>query len=79
MTTMNRDWTKIAKLAGQHGITYPTNGRMDEFLTSLSEATGGNEPIGYCIWISPTKLAACAKRTAGSFPVYAAPRTSDEA
>jgi hypothetical protein len=31
------------------------------------------EPIGYCVWISPTKLAACAKRTSQSFPVYAAP------
>lgn len=31
------------------------------------------EPIGYCVWISPTKLAACGKRTSQSFPVYAAP------
>jgi hypothetical protein len=30
------------------------------------------KPIGYCIWISPTKLAACASRTPNSFPVYGA-------
>lgn len=28
------------------------------------------EPVGYCVWITPTKLAACAKSAKGSFPVY---------
>ncbi|QIG68230.1 hypothetical protein EVB56_039 [Rhizobium phage RHph_Y1_10] len=35
---MDRDWTQIAKLAGQYGVTYPTNGRMDEFLTAVADA-----------------------------------------
>lgn len=36
---------------------------------------GTQEPIGYCVWITPTKLAGCAKSAKGSFPVYAAAQT----
>ena len=38
-----------------------------------SEHVMGIDPIGYCVWITPTKLASCAKSAKGAFPVYAAP------
>jgi hypothetical protein len=31
------DFIKIAALAGKHGITYPTNARMEEFLSEVFE------------------------------------------
>jgi hypothetical protein len=31
------------------------------------------QPVGYCVWISPTKLASCAKSAKGAFPIYSGP------
>ena len=46
---------------------------MLEGLPAANDHVVGSEPIGYCVWITPTKLAACAKSAKGAFPVYAAP------
>jgi hypothetical protein len=43
-------------------------------LSALSPQPASTDPVGYCVWISPTKLAACAKSMRNSFPVYASPQ-----
>lgn len=52
------------------------SGKMRRALSALTQSPPPStdvtppEPVGYCVWISPTKLAACTKRTVNAFPVY---------
>ncbi|WP_318868141.1 hypothetical protein RWE87_05090 [Sinorhizobium meliloti] len=36
-TNLELDWVEIAKLAGKHGIRYPTNAALEAFLAAISK------------------------------------------
>ena len=59
-----------------------TKDRLDRLWIAIhaaaKSARTAQEPVGHCIWITPTKLAACAKSSRGSFPVYTVPKPSSE-
>ena len=44
---VTRDWRRIAKLAGEHGIRYRTNAALEKFLSALSATPSTSEPVAY--------------------------------